>query len=42
MASEVASLLEADFSVVGRYEPDETLTHLAGFPSTLLSRSARA
>ncbi len=38
VAAEVASLLEADTSVIGHYEPDGTLTHLAGYPSTLLSR----
>ena len=36
VASEVASLLDADFSVIGRYEPDGSLTHVAACPLALL------
>ncbi len=38
VAAEVAGLLESDFSLVGRYEADATLTHLASHPVELLSQ----
>jgi signal transduction histidine kinase len=38
VAAEVASLLESDFSLVGRYESDATLTHIASHPLELLSQ----
>jgi len=37
VASEVASLLDADFSVIGRYEPDGSLTHVAASPLALVT-----
>ena len=37
VAAEVARLLGADFSLVGRFEPDATLTHLASHPPDLLA-----
>jgi PAS domain S-box-containing protein len=37
VASEVASLLDADFSVIGRYEPDGSLTHVAANPLALVT-----
>jgi signal transduction histidine kinase len=36
VAAEVASLLGSDFSLVGRYEADATLTHIATHPLELL------
>jgi signal transduction histidine kinase len=36
VAAEVASLLGSDFSLVGRYEADATLTHVASYPLELL------
>jgi signal transduction histidine kinase len=36
VAAEVARLLVSDFSLVGRYEPDATLTHVASHPLELL------
>ena len=38
VAAEVARLLGSDFSLVGRYEADATLTHVASHPLELLSR----
>ena len=38
VAAEVARLLESDFSLVGRYEADATLTHVASHPLELLSQ----
>ncbi len=38
VAAEVATLLASDFSLVGRYEADATLTHVASHPLELLSR----
>jgi signal transduction histidine kinase len=38
VAAEVARLLASDFSLVGRYEPDATLTHVASHPHELLSQ----
>ena len=38
VAAEVARLLESDFSLVGRYETDGTLTHIASHPLELLSQ----
>jgi signal transduction histidine kinase len=38
VAAEVARLLESDFSLVGRYETDATLTHIASHPLELLSQ----
>jgi signal transduction histidine kinase len=38
VAAEVARLLGSDFSLVGRYETDATLTHVASHPLELLSR----
>jgi signal transduction histidine kinase len=37
VAAEVARLLGSDFSLVGRYEADATLTHVASHPLELLS-----
>ena len=42
VASEVASLLDADFSVVGRYEPDGSLTHVRGNPDRASDRARPA
>jgi GAF domain-containing protein len=41
VAAEVASLLEADFSLVGRYELDATLTHVAMNPTRLVDEHPR-
>ena len=38
VAAEVARLLGSDFSLVGRYEADGTLTHVASHPLELLSQ----
>ena len=38
VAAEVARLLGSDFSLVGRYEADATLTHVASHPLELLSQ----
>jgi signal transduction histidine kinase len=38
VAAEVARLLASDFSLVGRYEGDATLTHIAAHPLELLSQ----
>ena len=38
VAAEVARLLGSDFSLVGRYEDDATLTHVASHPLDLLSQ----
>ena len=38
VAAEAARLLGSDFSLVGRYEADATLTHVASHPLELLSR----
>lgn len=38
VAAEVAKLLASDFSLVARYEPDATLTHVASHPLELLSQ----
>jgi len=38
VAAEVARLLQSDFSLVGRYEADATLTHVASHPLELLSQ----
>jgi signal transduction histidine kinase len=38
VAAEVARLLGSDFSLVGRYEADATLTHIASHPLELLSQ----
>ena len=38
VAAEVARLLGSDFSLVGRYEADGTLTHIASHPLELLSQ----
>ena len=38
VAAEVARLLGSDFSLVGRYEADATLTHVAAHPLELLSQ----
>ncbi len=38
VAAEVATLLGSDFSLVGRYEADATLTHVASHPLELLSQ----
>ena len=38
VAAEVARLLGSDFSLVGRYETDGTLTHVASHPLELLSQ----
>lgn len=37
VAAELAMILEADFALVGRYEADATLTHLASHPPELLA-----
>jgi signal transduction histidine kinase len=37
VAAEVAGLLGSDFSLVGRYEPDATLSHIASHPFELLA-----
>ena len=38
VAAEVAKLLGSDFSLVGRYEADATLTHVASHPLALVSQ----
>jgi GAF domain-containing protein len=38
VAAEVARLLGSDFSLVGRYEADATLTHIATHPLELLAQ----
>jgi signal transduction histidine kinase len=38
VAAEVALVLEADFSLIARFEADATLTHLAAHPPGFLSR----
>ena len=38
VAAEVARLLEFDFALVGRYEADATLTHVASHPLELVSQ----